>query len=583
MRVLLVHPEDSPLHGPWATQRWDLVVDLGQSASFSHRRWAAALHCPVLCSDSCRPGYAGALELRGIFSAGHGYLVDEEGIDYWDLVSLVYTPEALVVLEMQRLIAELPVAGELWCTRGDWPVGALSVILQRRLKSFAGGWLQRATAGASHYAAIARNFSSAQIKQIAFDKFDAGYRWRRHLAISHKACREQVVLVPSAYENVSRMAAAYAATLPEQAFLLVATRRSGTRFAPRSNIALRDLASYASGNRSRREADSLLQAWQRLKANLEQVEVLRILLQGAAFDTFPGWVRNSIAVRNAWRTVLTEEPVSAVLCGDDTNPFTRLPVLLAARRKVPTADFHHGALDGRYLFKELPSDFYLAKNEMERDYLLRLCRLPPEKVFIAPPDYGVKDQIPAAIAQAGKTALVLFSEPYEIAGLRVEEVYGELLPLLWRVASENNRSLVIKLHPFESLSQRRRVLREILPARTAADIRLIAGPMTQELLENAWCGITIESTTALECQQRGVCCFLCGWMKMSPFEYQQQYARFGVGALLRDPEQIGDLPRLIAEFHARPAHRDRIPAAAPGFLRDWLATRTPPNSELKPA
>ena len=73
------------------------------------------------------------------------------------------------------------------------------------------------------------------------------------------------------------------------------------------------------------------------------------------------------------------------MCGDDSNIYTRLPVLLARQQGIPTLDFHHGALDGRFLMKELPSDLYLAKGEMERDYLVRLCRLPAERVIVAGP------------------------------------------------------------------------------------------------------------------------------------------------------------------------------------------------------
>src|SRR3974390_1342513 len=35
MRVLLLHPDDSPRQGPWSRQRWDLIVDLGKSSTFS--------------------------------------------------------------------------------------------------------------------------------------------------------------------------------------------------------------------------------------------------------------------------------------------------------------------------------------------------------------------------------------------------------------------------------------------------------------------------------------------------------------------------------------------------------------------
>ena len=70
----------------------------------------------------------------------------------------------------------------------------------------------------------------------------------------------------------------------------------------------------------------------------------------------------------------------AVMCGDDSNPSTRLPVMLGRQQSIPTLDFHHGAMDGRFILKQLSSDLYLAKGEMERDYLLKICGLPADRV-----------------------------------------------------------------------------------------------------------------------------------------------------------------------------------------------------------
>src|SRR6202020_1207170 len=56
MRVLLLHPNDSPRRGPWASQCWDLVVDLAKSAQFSADVWQEQMHCSVLRSESFREG-----------------------------------------------------------------------------------------------------------------------------------------------------------------------------------------------------------------------------------------------------------------------------------------------------------------------------------------------------------------------------------------------------------------------------------------------------------------------------------------------------------------------------------------------
>jgi hypothetical protein len=247
-------------------------------------------------------------------------------------------------------------------------------------------------------------------------------------------------------------------------------------------------------------------------------------------------------------------------------------VLLAARRKIPTVDFHHGAFDGRYLLKELPCDVYLAKNEMERDYLVRVCKLPAERVAVGAPS-STYARPAREQARARKTSIVFFSEPYEVASMRAEEVYRELLPELCRVARQNGRDLVVKLHPFESRAQRSRMVREILSPEDVNLVKLQDGPLTAGLMAQAWFGITVESTTVIDCLQNGVCCFLCGWLMLSPYEYQQQFARFGVGQLLDNVEQISEIPSRLEHLQNQSEpHAVLTKAADPEMLRRWLTS-----------
>ena len=302
-----------------------------------------------------------------------------------------------------------------------------------------------------------------------------------------------------------------------------------------------------------RKLASLTERWTKLRADLCESPELRVLVQAGLLDSFPAWIRDGMSARNAWREVLEGEPVEGVLCGDDSNLYTRLPVLLAVRRKIKTVDFHHGALDGRYALKDLPCDLYLAKNEMERDYLLRVCDLPAEKVVLGapPPENALPAIEPHHPAQS---SAIFFSEPYELAGLRADEVYRELLPSLCRVARQSGRGVTLKLHPFESLSQRRRVVHDVLAPEDRNLVNVVDGPLTSALMEQAWFGITVESTTVIDCLRNGICCFLCGWMSLSPYEYAQQYRplwnRRGAAertAALRNSEPVGGISEAAAD------------------------------------
>jgi len=570
MRVLLLQPEDSPERGPWSRQHWDLIVDLGKSSAFSEETWGRKFGCPVVRADSFHHNIANVKHVREMFSAGRNRLVDEEGLDWWDLMSLLVAPSALALPALLSVAKEISPSAELWATRPGGAAGMVGLALGRSLQSFEPTGLARSAARAMHYAGLVRRFSAAQFTEILLDKYDSGYQWRSRVAVRHQRCAKSVVLLPSAYSNVSRMAAAYARLLPEQPFLMVATRRSARQFVAPANVQVRDLAAYAKADSAAAEITSLTERWMKLRADLCESLELRVLVQAGLLDSFPDWIRDGLNARNAWREVLEREPVEGVLCGDDSNRYTRLPVLLAVRRKIKTADFHHGALDGGYALKDLPCDLYLAKNEMERDYLLRVCGLPAEKVVLGAP---APENASSAIESThpSQSSAVLFSEPYEQAGMRADEIYRELLPSLCRVARQGGRGVVVKLHPFESLSQRRRMIRDLLTPEDRNLVSVVDGPLTSDLMAQAWFGITVESTTVIDCLRNGICCFLCGWLSLAPYEYAQQYARFGIGEVLQDAQQLLEIPSRLAEFHKRPPMKLNLSVTAdPALLQRWL-------------
>lgn len=564
MRILLVHPKDSALLGPWSEQHWDLVVDLGRSSEFSRHAWRDQYGCEVLSLNSFREGIADAREVRRIFREGRSYLVDEKGIDHWELEAANLFGDALSAVAMLRVARELLPSAEFWSTRPDWQAECLGSILKQSVHYFHAG-LKRAGSLAARYANLLQRLSRAQIQEIFWDKYDPGYHWRRRWASKEKPAPAAVFLIPSAYENVSRVAAAYAKQLPSQSFLLVATRQSAKRLSAPTNIKIRDLAMYATNHGRASETTLLQRRWAELKVKLQSSELFRVLLQAGILEQVTEWLGHGLAVRDAWSEVLDREPVEGVLCGDDSNLFTRLPVMLASARKIPTVDFHHGALDGNYLVKDLPSDVFLAKSEMERDYLLRVCELPAERVVVAAP--AGRSHVKT---KSSEKLVVLFSEPYEVGGMRAEEVYRELLPSLWRLAQENGRELVVKLHPFESRSERNRIIRDVLTPDVARQVTVVEGPRAGELISQAWFGITIESTTSMECLQNGVCCFLCGWLTLSSYGYSEQFARFGIGEVLKSAGQIEEIPERLAEFSVRRMDLKFPPAVEPALLQQWL-------------
>lgn len=544
-------------------------MDLGKSSFFSETRWAAECRCAVLRSDSFRRGIEDVKQVGTIFSAVRGRLIDEEGIDWWDLTSLPLAPEALTALVLIRLAWEISPSAELWSTRPGWQVTALGALLRCPISSFEHGRLARSAARAVHYARLAQRFPAAQIKEIFLDKYDSGYRWRGRFASRPRASERPVVLLPTAYRSVSHTSAAYARLLPQQSFLMVATRQSAKLAAPAANLQVRDLAAYAKRDPPVGEIAALTAKWFALQTELSSSPEMSILARAGVLAILPKWLRDGLCARDAWSAVMEHEPVCGVLCGDDSNLYTRLPVLLAAKRKIPTVDFHHGAFDGRYLLKDLPCDLYLAKNEMERDYLVRVCGLPHDRILIGAsgPGHAVDE-----FRKLDRTSAIFFSEPYESQGMRAQEVYREVLPALCRLAGESGHGVILKLHPFESRGQRCRMLSEILTPEEHKLVTVVDGPLSAELLSQAWFGVTVESTAAVDCVQAGVCCFLCGWMALSPYGYVQQFARFGVGEVLQTAEQLYEIPKKLEEFRYRRTTTPSLSDPVDPALLHWLLT-----------
>lgn len=575
MRVLLLHPEDFPQRGPWLRERWDLMVDLGRSSSSTVENWEKIMHVPVLRADSFRQDVEDLRQVRKLLSRGIGRLTDEAGIDWWELTSLLIMSEVATVLAFQRLLPQIEGASEIWSTRSGWPASAVGALVKRPLRSFFHQPWARFGAGVRHYGSVLQRFPAQKIKEIFLDKYDSRYKWRARFASRAPALRQPSILLPSAYVNVSRMAAAYAELLPQESFLIVATRQSGRLSSLPPNVQTRDLAAYIESGPPIRETAALLEQWTKLKADLGTIPEFATLLHVGVLDLFPRWFQDGLVARNAWRRVLEREPVCGVLCGDDSNLYTRLPVILAAKRGIPTVDFHHGAMDGRYLVKDLPSDRYLAKNAMEQDYLLRVCGLEPERLVPGAPALALPDSVPHIVpAPAEPSCAVFFSEPYETPGARAEEVYREVLPRLCRVARESDRRVIVKLHPFESLSQRTRMLRELMSEQDLKQIAVVDGPLSSHLLSKTWFGVAVESTTVLDCFLRGIPSFVCAWLTLSPFGYVQQYARSGVAQILRDPSDVERIPELLAGRRNSPPPESFAKAADPESLRQWLGVKS---------
>jgi hypothetical protein len=545
MRALVLHPEDSLFDRRWSKTKWDFVLDLGVAGASTYAEWSRSLGCGVSTLASLRLA-DDSVRLRKLLDFPRGQVVDDVGFDWWDLNSVFFYQPLEQAMLLARLVEPWRQVDEIVVSRSCFQAEILRILFGLRMLVSRGNPGSTTASKMKHYARVLSKFSFSQLSEILGDKYDPEYSLRRRFANKLSSSRESVVLLPSAYSNASRILAAYAQLVPEQPFLLVATRHSATTFDPPPNVRVVSLAAYADVPHSRGEVSALISKWDGVIRQMEEMPVLRLFVSTGGFDNVPQLITTGVAVRDAWVKVFERHDVSAVFSGDEGNPYVCLPLLLANRQQIPSISVHHGALDGRFRLKVPAAEFCLAKSRMEEDYLVRECGVDPRRVLIGAP--GTQVSRKAIPLQHSPLDIIYFSEPYEAFAGRAAQIYQELLPALCRIARHADKRVVVKLHPFESLRERKQLVERVLGAEDRRVVAVVDGPLTPALLASTWFGITVQSTVAAECALEGIPCFLCGWLADPSFGYARQFAKFGAGYLLNSPEDIAGVPQILSSY-----------------------------------
>ena len=521
---------------------WDHVIDLGIAGARTYERWGNIFHCPV--TDLGFTRIASGL-VRDALAAGLGFVLDKRGIDWWRVISVRYVQQIYRMAALQQIAERIATQDEVFFSRSGFESRVLEALLGRAVSCFSRG--TRVTQSIKHFYGRICQLSYSQITQIIPDKYDPEHRLRAFLSPPKMRSGKPVILLPTAYVNVTRAALAYAEMLPDFKFLLVVARSSGRAKTLPTNVIQADLASYVLDDFDTAEYSELCACWNALRLKFGTHPLLRAFLESGIADSFESALRQWLSVRDAWTNVFETEPVVQVLSCDDANPYTHIPGLLAKDRGVPWIFSHHGALDGHQLVNQSQANVLLAKGEMERDYLVSSCGIAADRVEVGAPFRPVPRE-----GANQKSSIVFFSEDYEVSGGRVEEFYGDVLPSLVKLAQSTGKRIVIKLHPAESLRHRRRIVNKLLSRQEQLLVRIIDGPLTEELMMETWFALTVISTTALDCAIRGIPAFLCGWLENWPYGYLEQFATFRVGMKLSHPEEIARIPRLLETYQPCP-------------------------------
>ena len=554
MRVLLLHPEDD-FSGPWKDQHWDWIVDLARAPRSFYDKWSAALGCPVSSIYDFAVEIEDARIWRDLFAVGTGRVVDRFGLDWWDVVGLSLHADLQDVRLASRLAEKIGGSCTLTASRPSLLASAVQLHLGAPMQVLQSRFDARLRNRVTRYRTALRNLSFGQIRQVAHDKFDPHYRWRRNFAPPVVSSSQPVVLLPTAYSNVSKTALNYARLLPDQQFLLVMARESGAVPRVPPNVQSASLAAFADERSDKGELPGLENSWAHLERLLGEHPEFSLAVRLGLVNQGLQFLRRGISVRDAWNRVFENFSVVGCLSADDSNPYTRIPLILASRRGVPAVACHHGALDFRMAFKVPEFSTYLAQGEMERDYLEQICGVDSRRIHVGAASAGPRS---AMLWSNDAPWIIFFTEPYETDLWRAEAIYREVLPRLCSAARQCGKTVVLKLHPFETAAQRQRLVHTSLAEADQKLVSVIASPVSPEILQSTWCAVTVESTVACECASAGIPAFLCGWLKHAYAGYALQYARFGVGRILDAPEEILRIPEMIERSMPSPVVAGRL-------------------------
>jgi len=558
MKVLLVHPEDSPVEGVWTRSRWDLVIDLGWAGEGAYREWGRKLGCSVRGFYGFGRGPEDFRRIAEILSPGLGILVDELGLDWWEILAPLRLLEMLQLVIVKRVACAVDKA-ELVGTRQHSMAELVGAAVGRGVQ-----WMQSENGsplirGLRRAGKTVSRLSPGQILQVALDKWDMDFRLRGRVTRSSSLAPHSAVLLPSSYSNVTRMLNAYAKLLPERTFLLVTTRKSGDMPGLAGNVHRRSLAAYAPvaiSEPTRNEVRVLEDRWASMdEGPLRGSEELAWANERGWFRGIGGSFERWLRIRDAWREVLRNEQISAVLCGDENNPMNRIPVLLARERKLPTVHCDHGALNALLPLRKPACDTYLVKGGMERDFMERTFA-GASRIEQGAPEAGTSGRSRDTSQEAG--SVVLFSEQYELIEGRTRILYDDVLPRLCVIARKHGRRVKVKLHPFESAASRRRIVRSVLRAEDREIVDVVQGALTDELLADIWFAVVVESSVAVDCAIRGIPCFLCSWFIAPLVGYGEQFLRYGAARGLDSPQEIVRIPEMLRDFEISPEVQRRL-------------------------
>src|SRR5271155_877019 len=128
MRVLLLHPDDTPSLRECADSRWDLIVDLGFAGASVYKEWSRKAGCRVITLHQFASQESYRWVKQGL-AVGRGRLLDRLGLDWWEILAPCAHQEHQALYLVERLRREIgPGPVELVATRAHSHAQLVSLV-----------------------------------------------------------------------------------------------------------------------------------------------------------------------------------------------------------------------------------------------------------------------------------------------------------------------------------------------------------------------------------------------------------------------------------------------------------------------
>lgn len=285
-----------------------------------------------------------------------------------------------------------------------------------------------------------------------------------------------------------------------------------------------------------------------------------LLLRGSIFREYllrrlPVFVLKGRLIRK-W---MAETEPKMVVVG---NPGTERPVLQLARKNgIPTVCLQHGILGDYYQHCTQPCDALVVRGPFWKEFVVEPMR---ERTQIL----NASSATDARVAQPGHRDAILFVSSIESALPTTHPSETEsLIRCLLECAQREERKLIIRVHPRESLEHYRKITREEMRSLPAeVNVEFSQGAGLDETVQRSAVAVMYSSTIFLDCLRHGVPIVSLDWLE---FSYKALLEKHGVFHFAKN---LAELQQLVSK-----GVRGELPVRS--SFEDFLANT--PEAELR--